>query len=174
MPTQPDIVRLKITLGAVKPTVMRRIEVPVDVKLDGLHEIIQAVTPWDNYHAYEFRVRDRHWGIPAPDIHDYYGAIAGKLLPQLRRETPLDLDRVAPVVGDARKTTLGRVLNEPSFKALLYTYDFGGPRPCASRPPAGLARSPRSEQHRPDCNGDSTPAFRAPADERPGRGRRRA
>ncbi len=102
MPTQPDMVRLKITLDAVKPTVMRRIEMPIDVKLDSLHEMIQAIMPWDNYHAYAFRVRDRHWGIPVPDIHDYYGPI-----------------------GDARKTPLARVLNEPNFKVLHYTYDFG-------------------------------------------------
>lgn len=102
MPTRPDIVRLTITLGAVKPTVMRRMEVPVDVKLASLHEMVQAVMPWDNSHAYEFRVRDRHWGVPVPDIHDYYGPI-----------------------GDARKISLARVLTEPNFKALLYTYDFG-------------------------------------------------
>jgi hypothetical protein len=56
----PEIVRFKITLDNVKPTVMRRIEVPVAIKLDLLHEIIQAIMPWDNY--YDFRVRDTCWG----------------------------------------------------------------------------------------------------------------
>jgi hypothetical protein len=101
-PARPDIVRLRIRLDAVKPTVMRRIEVPVDVTLDSLHETIQAIMPWDNSHPYAFRVRDRHWGIPFPDIHDWYGPI-----------------------GDARETTLGRVLSEPGLKVLVYTYDFG-------------------------------------------------
>ena len=62
MTSTHDIVRLKITLDNVKPTVMRRIEVPVSVKLDTLHEMIQAIMPWDNYHGYDFRVRETFWG----------------------------------------------------------------------------------------------------------------
>jgi hypothetical protein len=66
-----DIVRIKIALDAVKPAVMRRIEVPVSVKLDTLHEIIQAIMPWGNYHLYQFHVRERRWGIPMPDVDIY-------------------------------------------------------------------------------------------------------
>ena len=57
MESTSDIVRIKIALDAVKPAVMRRIEVPVSVKLDTLHEIIQAIMPWGNYHLYQFHVR---------------------------------------------------------------------------------------------------------------------
>ena len=103
MSTPSEIVRLKIRLDYVKPTVMRRIEVPISVKLDTLHELIQAIMPWGNYHPYEFRIRDRHWRIPWPETDDYY-----------------EID-----VHDARKTTLARVLTEPNFKVLRYTYDFG-------------------------------------------------
>jgi len=39
MSPAPEIVRLKITLDNVKPTAMRRIEVPVSVTLDALHEV---------------------------------------------------------------------------------------------------------------------------------------
>ncbi len=53
-----DIVRIKISLDAVKPIVMRRIELLVSTRLDTLHEIIQAIMPWGNYHSYEFRVRE--------------------------------------------------------------------------------------------------------------------
>jgi hypothetical protein len=102
MASAPDIVRIKITLDAVKPTVMRRIEAPVDVKLHTLHEMIQAIMPWGNYHGYEFHVRERRWGIPFPEMDDFGYPLA-----------------------DARKTTLARVLSEPNFKALRYTYDFG-------------------------------------------------
>jgi hypothetical protein len=52
----PEIARLKITLDRVEPTVMRRIEVPVDIRLDDLHLAIQMAMPWENYHLYEFRV----------------------------------------------------------------------------------------------------------------------
>jgi hypothetical protein len=49
-----EIVRLKITLDNVKPVVMRRIEVPLSISLDGLHELIQAIMPWENSHMYDF------------------------------------------------------------------------------------------------------------------------
>src|SRR6266542_597337 len=39
------IVRLKIALDDVKPAVLRRIEVPLAIRLDRLHLAIQAVEP---------------------------------------------------------------------------------------------------------------------------------
>ena len=102
MSAAPEIVRLNIKLDSVKPTVMRRIDVPIDISLDLLHEIIQAVMPWGNYHGYGFHVRDTHWGIPPPP----------------------DWDLGFPV-RDATQTTLADALAEPNFKALRYTYDFG-------------------------------------------------
>ena len=44
------IARLKITLEAVKPVVLRRIEVPFDIRLDRLHLTIQAALGWTNSH----------------------------------------------------------------------------------------------------------------------------
>ena len=41
MATLQEIVRLKITLDHVKPIVMRRIEVPVSITLDTLHEMFR-------------------------------------------------------------------------------------------------------------------------------------
>jgi len=40
------IARLKVTLDEVKPTVLRRIEVPFDIRLDRLHLVIQAAMGW--------------------------------------------------------------------------------------------------------------------------------
>ncbi len=102
MSALPEIVRLNVKLDDVKPTVMRRIDVPIDISLDLLHEIIQAIMPWGNYHGYGFHVRDTHWGIPPPP----------------------DLDMGYPV-RDATKTTLAEALAQPNFRALRYTYDFG-------------------------------------------------
>jgi hypothetical protein len=96
-----SIARLKITLDDVKPTVMRRVEVPLDIRLDDLHLVIQAAMPWWNYHLYEFRARDIRWGIPDPD-----GSFG---------DGPLD----------ARKATLRDVLEGTGVKSLGYLYDFG-------------------------------------------------
>jgi hypothetical protein len=71
----PQIARLKITLDDVEPRVMRRIEVPLDIKLDDLHLAIQAAMGGENYQLYEFRVgREMRWGEPDPDddfLSDY-------------------------------------------------------------------------------------------------------
>jgi len=48
-----EIVRLKVSLDHVRPTVMRRIEVPIGMKLDTLHGLIQASMPWDSTHPDE-------------------------------------------------------------------------------------------------------------------------
>ena len=93
------IVRLKITLDEVKPLVVRRIEVPLDIKLSNLHLAIQATMPWLNYHLYEFRVRDTGWGIPDPEFGD------------------------GP--RDARKATLQDVIDDTDAKSFKYLYDFG-------------------------------------------------
>jgi hypothetical protein len=56
------IARLKITLDDVRPTVLRRVEIPFDIRLDRLHLTIQAAMGWT-----EIRARDVGWSTPYPD-----------------------------------------------------------------------------------------------------------
>ena len=93
------VARLKITLDDVEPAVLRRIEVPLIIRLDRLHLAIQAAMGWSNSHLYEIRARDVGWGDPDPDGGD----------------GPLD----------ARKTRLLDVLDDVGTKTLRYLYDFG-------------------------------------------------
>ena len=44
------VARLKITLDSVKPGILRRVEVPFDIRLDRLHLTIQAAMGWTNSH----------------------------------------------------------------------------------------------------------------------------
>lgn len=60
------VLRLKVTLNDVEPKVLRRIEVPADVKLDRLHLTLQAALGWTNSHLFEIRSRDVGWGLPSP------------------------------------------------------------------------------------------------------------
>jgi len=96
-----SIVRLKITLDHVKPTVMRRVEVPFDIRLDRLHLTIQAAMGWTNSHLYEIRAGDSRWSTPFPD------------------------DDWADRFLDARKAQLADILEDASIKTLRYIYDFG-------------------------------------------------
>lgn len=97
--TASAIARLKITLDDVKPTVMRRVEVPLTLRLDRLHLVLQAALGWTDSHLYEIRAGDVGWGVPDPD----WG------------EGPLD----------ARKARLVDVLEDVGAKTLKYLYDFG-------------------------------------------------
>src|SRR5438046_9787636 len=60
------IARLKITLDDVKPVVLRRVEVPFDIRLDRLHLTIQAAMGWTNSHLYEIRAGGVGWSTPYP------------------------------------------------------------------------------------------------------------
>jgi hypothetical protein len=97
--TAATIARLKITLDDVEPKVLRRIEVPLSIRLDRLHLTIQAAMGWTNSHLYEIRARDVGWGMVDPDWGD----------------GPLD----------ARKAKLADVLEDVGVKTLRYLYDFG-------------------------------------------------
>jgi hypothetical protein len=95
------IARLKITLDRVKPAVLRRVEVPSDIRLDRLHLVIQAAMGWTNSHLYELRAGGVGWSTPLPDAEWADDSL------------------------DARKARLGDVLADVGTKTLRYLYDFG-------------------------------------------------
>jgi Plasmid pRiA4b ORF-3-like protein len=93
------IAHLLIKLDDVEPAVVRRVEVPLTIRLDRLHVVLQAAMGWTNSHLYEIRARDVGWGRPDPDFGD----------------GPLD----------ASKARLIDVLEDVGAKSLKYLYDFG-------------------------------------------------
>jgi len=97
------IARLKVTLDDVKPAVLRRIEVPFDIRLDRLHLTIQAAMGWTNSHLYEIRADGVGWSTPYPD-QDW----AGDFL-------------------DARKARLGDVLEDVGTKTLMLCFHHSIP-----------------------------------------------
>lgn len=97
--TVNSIACLRITLDDVRPQVLRRIEVPLAIRLDRLHLAIQAAMGWTNSHLYEIRARDTGWGLSSPDWGD----------------GPLD----------ARKANLLQLIEETGVKSVKYLYDFG-------------------------------------------------
>jgi hypothetical protein len=97
--TAAGIAYLKIKLNDVEPAVVRRVEVPLAIRLDRLHLVLQAAMGWTDSHLYEFRARDIGWGVPDPDFGD----------------GPLD----------ARKARLADVVQDTRVRSLKYLYDFG-------------------------------------------------
>lgn len=61
------IARLRIILNDVEPMPMRHIEVPLKIRLDRLHEVIQAAMGWTDTHLYEFDPARKKWtGVRPP------------------------------------------------------------------------------------------------------------
>ena len=94
-------VRLKVTLDRVEPEVMRRLVVPLTIRLDRLHLTLQAAFGWTNTHLYAFTAGGIDWGIPDPHIS------AG--------DQPVD----------ARKARLYDIVRDTGAKTIRYLYDFG-------------------------------------------------
>jgi len=94
-------VRLKVTLDRVEPEVMRRLVVPLTIRLDRLHLTLQAAFGWTNTHLYAFTAGGIDWGIPDP--HYPTGG--------------------QPV--DARKARLYDIVRDTGAKTIRYLYDFG-------------------------------------------------
>src|SRR5215467_14716257 len=97
--TAASIAHLRIKLDDVEPAVVRRLEVPLTIRLDRLHLVLQAAMGWTNSHLYEIRARDVGWGRPDPHFGD----------------GPLD----------ASKARLIEVLEDVGTRSLKYLYDFG-------------------------------------------------
>ena len=61
------VYQMKVTLEDSKPPIWRRIQVPSTVALYKLHQILQVVVGWSNYHLHEFDIGGVHYGEPSPD-----------------------------------------------------------------------------------------------------------
>ncbi|WP_246831585.1 plasmid pRiA4b ORF-3 family protein [Thioclava sp. L04-15] len=94
------VARLKVTLSDVEPQVLRRFDVPLKIKLNRLHDVIQSAMGWTDSHLYEFRAGGVGWGVPDPD--GFY-------------EGPMP----------ASKTSLLDVLEDVGTRTIHYIYDFG-------------------------------------------------
>src|SRR5262245_63811334 len=58
-----EIALLRIELDDVTPAVIRRVEVPVTIRLDDLHFVLQIAIGWQNCHPFEFRSGETAWGL---------------------------------------------------------------------------------------------------------------
>lgn len=84
-------------LGVTEPPVWRLVEVPADISLGMLHEVIQTAMGWENCHMHVFTSRKERYGEP----HDLEGG--------LNDEWAVPVTQVLTRVGSK----------------IRYTYDFG-------------------------------------------------
>ena len=64
-PDARQIARLRVEIDEVTPAVVRRVEVPLDIRLDDLHFVLQIAIGWQNGHPFEFSVEgeETRWGL---------------------------------------------------------------------------------------------------------------
>jgi hypothetical protein len=64
------IFEIKIELREVRPAVLRRVQVPGEITLAGLHQVVQVAMGWTDSHLHEFGVDGARYGLPDPDWDD--------------------------------------------------------------------------------------------------------
>lgn len=96
------VVRLKMELSEIDPPVWRRVDIPLDFPLRRVHDVIQAVFDWLDYHLHQFEIGDRIYG--APEYDD--GELDGRRL------------------YSDRSVTLAALLDR-GVERFVYRYDFG-------------------------------------------------
>lgn len=100
MTSNERIARLHIKLDHIEPVIWRRVEVPITTSLKGLHDVIQAVMLFKDYHLFEFNAGGKRYAVPDPEWD--FGA-----------------DTYA-----ARNVRIGALVDR-GITTFNYTYDFG-------------------------------------------------
>lgn len=90
------IFQIKVGLRDAKPPIWRRLEVPANVTLAKLHDVLQIAFDWEHSHMHVFETPYGEFGIPNPELGH-------------RSAASVTLEQVAP--GEKSK--------------ISYTYDFG-------------------------------------------------
>lgn len=97
-----EIAHLRIEMVHIQPVIWRSVAVSLTTNLRALHEVIQAVMPWENRHLYQFTIGDRVYGEPDPE--DAHWGLK---------------------VYQAKSMRLGTLVGR-GVSEMVYTYDFGG------------------------------------------------
>lgn len=66
-----SIYRFKVSIKDIRPPVWRRIEVPAEVTLAGLHDVLQTAVGWTDSHLHQFDIGGTLFGRPDPDDRDW-------------------------------------------------------------------------------------------------------
>jgi hypothetical protein len=90
------ILQVRVDLRGTKPPVWRRLQVPADIPLSDLHQVLQVAFDWSSYHLHVFETAYGQFGSPDPELG----------------------------IRSAKGVTLEQVASAPGTK-LTYTYDFG-------------------------------------------------
>lgn len=92
--------QFRVQLEEIQPPVWRRILVPDHLNLLELHEVLQEVFGWEDYHLHQYTIHGTEYGDPENDEYDEM---------EIHDETEVSLRRLGLRTGES----------------FTYTYDFG-------------------------------------------------
>ncbi len=125
------IYQLRIALTRIKPPIWRRVQVPGEITLAQLHQVIQTAMGWQDYHMHEFAVKPGKVDITTDDFRraQTNDQDRNKLMNMMRLERIfMPLDAIEAGGGydaeDEAKVTLMEICPREKYK-LTYVYDFG-------------------------------------------------
>jgi len=82
--------RLKVTLKGSKPPIWRRLEVPGDITLAELHQVLQVAMGWTNSHLHSFKIGEIYYQEPDPFFDPEFS------MSEIKDEKNFKLQQVAP------------------------------------------------------------------------------
>ena len=59
--------QIKATMKFIEPPIWRRFTIPARKTLEELHDAIQVMFSWDDYHLRQFTIGRKKYGLPDPD-----------------------------------------------------------------------------------------------------------
>lgn len=142
------ILQLKICLDEIEPEIWRRFLVYDNISFEELHEVIQMVMGWENYHMYEFMIDDE---VISVDENEGFNLAEGSIHNLMKSSEfqkmleenssglkkggkSLDINKINQIlqntINDKKeskfnlKTSLNQLLGKEN-QIFFYLYDFG-------------------------------------------------
>ncbi|MDE2498569.1 MAG: plasmid pRiA4b ORF-3 family protein [Alphaproteobacteria bacterium] len=125
------VARIRIALNDIEPEIWRRVEVPLDITLKGLHDVIQAAMAWQDYHLFEFAIDGKIYGMPSPEWGDerkIHNAKSAKLTSFV--DQGIDTFEYVYDMGDNWQHTVTVEAVEPANTEQKYPCFVDGARPA--------------------------------------------
>jgi hypothetical protein len=157
MATKPNqIYQLKVSLDGIHPPIWRRIQVSGNTSLLKLHDILQIVMGWEDYHLHMYTIQGSIYGNPADDEFGELGTIDEARV-KLRQVIFREGQRLSYEYdfGDSWDHTL-RVEKILSHEGIRYPRCLKGKRACPPEDVGGVwgyqdfleaIRNPDHEEH---------------------------
>ena len=76
---EQEVCQLKVTLRGIRPAIWRRLLVPAETTLTGLHRVLQIAMGWQDSHMHEFRIEGRRPAVRSARIGDVLTEIGSSL-----------------------------------------------------------------------------------------------